>query len=124
VTTSNQPRPHILVVDDTPTICSLVALILEEEGYQVTTAGNGQEALARIREQAPDLILLDLQMPVMTGWELQAQLRAQDSYVPVVFMTAGPQARVEAARHHAAGYVAKPFDPDTLVATVAHLALT
>ncbi len=112
---------HILVVDDVPSICSLVATILRDEGYQVTTARNGQEALRCIAAQAPDLVLLDLQMPVMTGWEVQQRLREQGCRIPVVFMTAGPQARVEAERHHAQGYVAKPFDPDALVATVGRL---
>ncbi len=114
--------PHILVVDDVPAICSLVATILRDEGYQVTTAQNGQEALESIAVHAPDLVLLDLQMPVMTGWELQQRLREQGCGMPVVFMTAGPQARVEAERHHAQGYVAKPFDPDVLVGTVRRLA--
>jgi CheY-like chemotaxis protein len=123
VTASTRTHQHILVVDDTPTIRSLVAMILQDEGYEVTTACNGQEALAQITEQAPDLVLLDLQMPVMTGWELQEHLRSQGCCVPVVFMTAGPQARIEAERHHAAGYVAKPFDPDALVATIAQVAL-
>ncbi len=117
-----QTSQHILVVDDVPSICSLVAAILRDEGYQVTTAQNGQEALVRMAEAMPDLILLDLQMPVMSGWELQRRLQDQGCGVPVVFMTAGPQARVEAERHHAAGYLAKPFDPDVLVATVTQLA--
>ncbi len=122
MTHATQSPQHILVVDDMPAICSLVATILRDEGYQVTTAQNGQEAWQQIQADAPDLVLLDLQMPVMTGWELQRQLQEQGCCVPVVFMTAGPQARIEAERHHADGYVAKPFDPDTLVATVARLA--
>jgi two-component system sensor histidine kinase/response regulator len=119
MTLSTETSLYILVVDDVPSICSLVAIILRDEGYQVGTAHNGQEALARIAEATPDLVLLDLQMPVMDGWELHRRLREQDCCAPVVFMTAGPQARVEAERHHADGYIAKPFDPDALVATVA-----
>jgi CheY-like chemotaxis protein len=122
MTSSLQSSQHILVVDDVPSIRLLVATILEDEGYQVTTAQNGQEALERIQEQAPDLVLLDLQMPVMNGWELQRRLQEQGCCIPVVFMTAGPQARLEAERHHAEGYVAKPFDPDTLIAIVGRLA--
>lgn len=114
---------HVLVVDDTPQIRSLVSIILQSEGYRVTTAANGREALERITEETPDVVLLDLTMPVMSGWELQQVLRARGYAIPVVFMTAGWRAQTEAARHQADGYVAKPFDPDVLVHAVARFAL-
>src|SRR5712692_4893242 len=90
---------HVLVVDDAPEICSLVSIILEDEGYQVTTAANGKEALERITIKPPDLVLLDLATPVMSGWELQETLRVRGYNVPVVFMTAQSQGHLYAARN-------------------------
>lgn len=100
----------------------MLRLLLEDEGYRVATAANGRQALERIAEQRPKLILLDLQMPVMNGWELQEQLHRHQPDVPVVFMTAGLRAKAEAERHHAAGYLAKPFDLDELLCLVSRFA--
>lgn len=116
---STVAQAHVLVVDDAPTIRSLVSIILESEGYHVTTAANGKEALERIAIDPPDLVLLDLVMPVMSGWELQEALRARSCTIPVVLMSADQRARAEAARHGAGGCLPKPFDPDVLLQTVA-----
>lgn len=105
----------VLVVDDDPGIRRFITLILEEEGYQVVTAENGRDAFARIAAERPALVLLDLNMPVMTGWELHATLREHGLGIPIVYMTAGQRAREEATRHHADGALPKPFDlPDLL----------
>jgi CheY-like chemotaxis protein len=109
---------HILVVDDTADLRLLLTRLLELEEYRVTTASNGQEALARITHDRPDLVLLDLQMPVMSGWDLHQRLQQLAADLPVVFMSAGYRVQVEAERHGADGYLAKPFDLDVVVATV------
>ena len=101
---------------------SLGAQVLEEEGFAVSTARDGWQALDRIAAQHPDVVLLDLQMPMMSGWQVLEQLRAQDIAVPVVIMTAGYRAAEEAAKHRVAGYLAKPFDLDELVAVVERVA--
>ena len=115
---------HVLVVDDDHAIREMVQDVLELEGYRVTTAANGQEALTRVAESPPTVVLLDLQMPVLDGWAVQAQLRENRPDIPVVLMTAGYRARQEATRHGAAAYLTKPFDIDDLVTTVERFALT
>ncbi|MGE3601193.1 MAG: response regulator, partial [Dehalococcoidia bacterium] len=109
---------QILVVDDDPDIRSVVEAILRGEGYQVTTASNGRLAWELISQQQPDVVLLDLQMPVMTGWEVLGLMRQHGLQVPIVVMTAGYRAKAEAERHGAAAHLAKPFDLDDLLATI------
>ena len=108
----------ILVVDDDPDIRTLVHMVLEEEGYDVMAAGNGREALTRVQQQEPALILLDLNMPIMSGWELHDELRSRQIGVPVVYMTAAQRARAEAESHGAQGFLAKPFGLNELLETV------
>ena len=115
-----QPQtPHVLVVDDDIDIRQTIAEILQSEGYSVATAGNGEAALTRIAERMPALILLDLQMPVMSGWEVLSHLRERSIPIPVVFMTAGYRAQTEAERHRAEGHLGKPFEMDDLLGLVA-----
>jgi DNA-binding NtrC family response regulator len=109
---------HILVVDDEPTMRQLLSVALGEEGFVVTTAVNGREALVAILADPPLLVLLDLQMPLMNGAELLDALHSAQVSVPVVLLSAGGQVQAEAVRHHAAGYLAKPFDLDALLALV------
>ena len=121
--TTNQPGPsscipaggHVLVVDDDPEIQAAIQMTLELEGYNVATAGDGRQALDRIAERLPDIVLLDLAMPVMTGWELHQHLRERGLDIPLVYMTAALCAPIEARTHHAAGYLAKPFAMDHLL---------
>ena len=108
----------ILVVDDDDAIREMIQDALELEGFQVSTATNGREALQRVAASPPAVVLLDLQMPVLDGWQTQAALRQQRPDIPVVFMTAGNRAKHEAERHQAAGYLAKPFDITHLLDTV------
>ena len=119
---AGQASAHILVVDDDAAIRQTICDILESEGYSVAVAGDGRDALARIAEQQPSLVLLDLQMPVMTGWDVLTQLRQQGANVPVVFMTAGYRAKTEAERHNAEGHLGKPFEMDDLLRLVARFA--
>lgn len=107
----------VLIVDDDAAIRTLVCLLLEEEGYAVSSAENGIEALQAVRAEMPRAVLLDLNMPVMSGWECYANLQELAPDLPVIFMTAADAAG-EARRHHAAGHLAKPFSIDALLAVV------
>ena len=113
---------HVLVVDDDADVCEMVELCLRDAGYRVVTAANGREALAQIDRERPFMVLLDLQMPVMQGFEVLVRLREVGSTVPVVFMSGGLRVRAEAREHRADGYLAKPVQLDHLIATVARFA--
>ena len=111
--------PKILVVDDEPNIIELARLYLEREGYQVEGVSNGRDALARQSTANPDLIVLDLMLPDMSGWDILMTIRTSKELreTPVVIMTAvardGGQHLV---RHMKAdGYLIKPFDVDALL---------
>jgi CheY-like chemotaxis protein len=106
----------ILVVDDDLVIRESVSLLLEDEGYRVDQAENGLEALAQIERRRPSVVLLDMRMPVMDGWEFAAELRRRGIDVPVVAMTATSDAHRWADEIGAVSYIGKPFDPDDLLA--------
>lgn len=109
---------HVLVVDDDPNITEAVRDGLEFEGYRVTTARNGAEALREVRDDPPTLILLDMRMPVMSGWEFAAQYRVIDPRAPVVVMTAAANARAWADEIKADAVLPKPFTLDDLMRAV------
>lgn len=111
--------PWVLVVDDDPGIREFIRVALQGEGYRVVTAPNGLRALEAMAERPPAVVLVDLMMPVMDGWQFHARVRETNPEVPVVFMTAGARARAEAEAHRAAGHLSKPFDLDDLIDTVA-----
>ena len=113
---------RVLIADDNRGVRETLQAILEDEGYEVATAANGRQALERIAARRPDLVLLDLQMPVMSGWEVNAVLHEQQANIPVVFMSAGFDAREEAAVHDADGYLDKPFEFEDLLAAVRRFA--
>ena len=102
---------EILIIEDHAETAEMLTAALEDEGYTVRLAGNGREALDSIAAVRPAMVLLDLQMPVMTGWDVLATLRTAKAGVPVVFMTAGFRAQSEAERCQADGFLAKPFLP-------------
>jgi CheY-like chemotaxis protein len=113
----------VLVVDDDPGIRDLLAEVLEMEGYDVLTAGDGAQALALVRQEAPSAILLDLMMPVMTGWDFidacSAEALCQD--VPLLVISAATdldsasqKQRLRAAR----SVLAKPFNLDKVISEV------
>ncbi|NOZ28873.1 MAG: response regulator [Chloroflexi bacterium] len=112
----------ILVVDDEPDVQKLLALILTKAGFQVATADNGEEALAQAASVAPDLILLDIMMPGMDGYEVLKRLRSDPvlTHIPVIILSAkgSVQDRVKGLRMGADDYVPKPADPMELVARV------
>lgn len=107
--------PHVLVVDDEQSIVGFVRLVLEDEGFRVSTASNGVEGLACLDSVSPDIILLDLTMPVMDGWEFVRRLQERGIGTPVIVMTAGYRANLEAQRNGAAGFLGKPFDIEELL---------
>jgi CheY-like chemotaxis protein len=121
-----EERKRVMVVDDEASIRELVAAWLREEGFEVTTAGNGVEAVAQLGDFLPDAIVLDLMMPIMDGWafaEACHRLTAPLS-VPIVVVSAA-YAMVQAAdqlRHYGVrACLAKPFDLDVLTATLTTL---
>jgi two-component system, OmpR family, KDP operon response regulator KdpE len=110
----------ILVVDDEPPIVRLVKAKLQVDGYAVISASRGEEALALLENDRPDLIILDLMMPGMDGFETLRHIRAQ-SRVPVIFLTAraGDADKLRGLQSGADDYLTKPFNPDELAARVA-----
>jgi CheY-like chemotaxis protein len=115
-----QPSPSttVLVVDDEPALCNSVRMILELEGYHVRTATSGPQALAEARREPPAVVLLDLHMPGMDGWQTYAVLHEQIPELPVVFMTGKSRVWQEADAHHATGALPKPFDVDLVLDTI------
>jgi DNA-binding response OmpR family regulator len=111
----------VLVVDDEPGIRAVLAELLIDEGYRVVVAQDGVEALRQIGDVSPDLVLLDLNMPKLTGWEVVERLRALAITLPIVIMTAGQSATIEAARLGAAAALPKPFAIDDVLTTVERL---
>ncbi len=110
---------HILVVEDDPKTADLVAMYLAREGYRPRVAHDGRQALALARQYPPVLVVLDLMLPKMDGWEVCRRLR-QQSDVPVIMLTArGDEIdRVAGLTMGADDYVVKPFSPRELVARV------
>jgi CheY-like chemotaxis protein len=117
---------RILVVDDDPTILRLLQVNLEMEGHEVLTAGDGHEALVRLREGAPEVVLLDVMMPGLDGWQVCERIRADPDLAttPVVILSArAQQSDLErGAQAGADAYITKPFDPLELVELVERLA--
>jgi CheY-like chemotaxis protein len=115
--------PRILVVDDEPDNCELLELLLAWEGFAVVTACGGAEALALVAQQPPDLILLDVMMPGMTGFEVVATLKGQPGtkHIPVIMVTAMEDPRARAEGVGADGFLRKPLDREDLVRHVRQL---
>lgn len=109
---------HILVVDDEPDIRETVSEMLDLEGYSVATAANGAEALRAVERDHPDIVLLDMRMPVLDGWGFASALRARGVAVKIVVMTAARDAERWAREISANGYLAKPFGFDDLLTAI------
>jgi DNA-binding response OmpR family regulator len=110
----------ILVVDDEPVNTKLVQFILTEEGYEVTAVDSSRGAYAILQKQLPDLILLDVNMPQMNGFDLYRRLHEQEYDIPVIFVTAKGELedKLQGLRMGADDYIVKPFDPAELLARV------
>ena len=113
-------KQRILVVDDEPNIVHLARLYLERNGYQVLAVGDGQEALDTIISEKPDLVVLDVMLPSVDGFEVCRRLRAQDNAVPIIMVTARDDDidKILGLELGADDYLTKPFNPRELVARV------
>ncbi len=114
---SDKGSRSILVVDDDTDIREGLSALLESEGFAVSEARNGQEGLELIKELSPALILLDLMMPVMNGWEFGRQLRSRPEWadIPVIVLSAAGNVRGKASEFGALAYLPKPFDVEELL---------
>ncbi|MGD2104334.1 MAG: hybrid sensor histidine kinase/response regulator [Anaerolineae bacterium] len=115
-------RQHILVVEDHKSMSRAIKSILESEGYQVTTATDGMEALEVMRRAIPDLILADIMMPRMDGYTLYERVRARAEWIPIpfVFLTAKSERedKLKGKELGAEDYITKPFDAEELIVSV------
>jgi DNA-binding response OmpR family regulator len=115
-------KGKILIVDDEADILHFLELVLRERGYEVTTAASGREAIELARKVRPDLMLLDIMMPQMDGWEVLKLLRVDEltAQIPVAMVSArtDPKDRVQGLQEGAVDYICKPFSLDDLIAKV------
>lgn len=111
--------PHLLLIDDEAPLCESLAYSLRKEGYEVTTALDGQSAIKQFHKQVPDVILLDLMMPEVDGMEVCWRIRAF-SDVPILMLTAKDQDmdKVRGLEAGADDYVTKPFNTSELLARI------
>lgn len=113
---------RILIADDDPVILRLIQVNLELEGYEVITANNGEEAVAQAKAENPDLVILDIMMPRLDGYQACEQLKSSDDTkdIPVIFLSAkAQQGDIEKGRSFGvAAYLTKPFDPTELLEVV------
>lgn len=116
---------RLLIVDDDPNLLLAVSETLRAEGYSVDTARRGADALVNIAEKLPDLIVSDIRMPGMDGYQLVQKIRsnARTRLIPIVFLTAKDETtdRIAGFRTGADAYLTKPFEPEELVAVVASI---
>jgi len=117
---SSLPGPLVLVVEDEAAIATMLRYNLEKQGYRVAEASDGQEALTRIQEQQPDIVLLDWMLPLMSGIEVCRQIRRKPSTrdLPVIMVTARTEDHdaVRGLNTGADDYITKPFNIDSLLA--------
>ena len=115
-------KKKILVVDDEDDILQFLELVLTEKGYSVVTASGGHEALTRAQLERPDLVLLDIMMPQMDGWEVLKLLRIDDetARIPVAMLSARTEAkdRVQGLQEGAIDYIGKPFSLQELLSKI------
>jgi two-component system OmpR family response regulator len=118
--TEGNAGTRLLVVDDEPNIVELLSASLRFAGFQVTTAITGLEAVARARESQPDLVLLDVMLPDMDGFDVLRKLRAEGQRVPVLFLTArdATEDKITGLSLGGDDYVTKPFSLDEVVARI------
>jgi len=118
-----EKNKFILCIEDEPEMIDLIRLILERRGFNVQGAGGGTEGIKKVRELHPDLVLLDLMMPDLDGWEVYQQMKADEATrnIPVIVVTAKAQSIDKVLGLHIAkvdDYIAKPFSPQDLLASV------
>src|SRR5512139_3081325 len=116
-------KKKVVCVEDEPEIIDLIRLILGRKGFDLTGATGGLEGLETIRRVQPDLVLLDLMMPDMDGWEVYQQMKADErmKHIPVIVVTAKAQSIDKVLGLHIAkvdDYITKPFGPSELLSSV------
>jgi DNA-binding response OmpR family regulator len=118
-------KPKILVVDDSITVREIVRRVLEEEGFEVITSGDGRDALHRVEAEHPDLVLLDIVLPEFDGYEICRRIKSVESFknLPIILITGRSQLvdEQELKNIGAADYVLKPIDPMMIVGKINHL---
>jgi DNA-binding response OmpR family regulator len=120
---SDKDVKRILCIEDEPEMIDLIRLILGRRGFDVHGASGGVEGLQKVRQEHPDLVLLDLMMPDLDGWEVYQQMKADEATrdIPVIVVTAKAQSIDKVLGLHIAkvdDYIAKPFSPQDLLASV------
>lgn len=112
-------KGKILIVDDDENICELLRLYLEKDGYETSIAHDGQQALTAFHSEAPDLILLDIMLPKLDGWQVCREIR-KESRVPIIMLTAKGETfdKILGLELGADDYVSKPFDAKEVLARV------
>ncbi|MDP2975421.1 MAG: response regulator [Anaerolineales bacterium] len=120
--TDTTPK-RVLCIEDEAEMIDLIRLILGRRGFEVKGANGGLEGLEMIRKEKPDLVLLDLMMPDMDGWEVYQQMKADEATrdIPVIVVTAKAQSIDKVLGLHIAkvdDYIAKPFSPQELLASI------
>jgi DNA-binding response OmpR family regulator len=118
-----EEKKRVVCIEDEPEMIDLVKLILGRKGFELTGAMGGREGLEKIRSVKPDLVLLDLMMPDMDGWEVYQQMKADPAmqHIPVIVVTAKAQSIDKVLGLHIAkvdDYVTKPFGPQELLQSV------
>ncbi len=114
-----QNSQTILIVDDEVNICELIRLYVEKEGYKAIIANDGKTAMDKFKSQAPDLVLLDIMLPIKDGWQVCREIRAINN-TPIIMLTAKGETfdKVLGLELGADDYVVKPFEPKELVARI------
>jgi CheY-like chemotaxis protein len=109
----------VFVIDDDADLRELLSVIIESMGVEVVSASNGKESLERMATKSPNMILLDMRMPVMDGWQFIREVdRRGGPRPPIVIVTAAPNPAAHASEVHAEAWLSKPFDRDVLVGLV------
>jgi len=117
---------RVVCIEDEPEMIDLVRLILGRKGFEVIGANGGVEGLEAVRREKPDLVLLDLMMPDMDGWEVYQQIKADETlrHIPIVVVTAKAQSIDKVLGLHIAkvdDYITKPFGPQELLESIAKI---
>lgn len=109
----------VLIVDDEANICELIRLYVEKEGYKAVIANNGEQAIDRFKNARPDIILLDIMLPIKDGWEVCREIRSVSS-IPIIMLTAKGETfdKVLGLELGADDYIVKPFEPKELLARI------
>jgi excisionase family DNA binding protein len=120
---AGRTRPHVLIVDDDDGLREFLRSNLEIEGYVVREAASAEDGLAVLEDEPPDLILLDVMMPGMNGWEMLQRVQEKHGVgaIPVIMFSGKVEAGAEAEERGAQAFIGKPFDPEQLLASTRQL---